>query len=176
MDRKRAGVTVLILFAATSAVFTSSPLDSFNSENPNLNSPEDFELEVDKVQEISESESVAYGKGYRINATLSLSQDTENGFLVKYRTKRGTSAGGPETLYNYRFMDSSDKIDVTIEQNHEKNHSQTVVMTYIPVKQGLEEKDLENITTYRVFMSPEKYPEYVRRNKKKAEFKFNPAK
>lgn len=175
MDRQRAGIIVLILFATTGAAFTSSPFDKFNSENPDSDSTENFELQVNEIEKIPASKRVAYGRGHRINTTISLPRESTGTVLLKYKTKRGTAAGGPALLYDYKFMDPGDKIDVTLEQNHEENQTNQIIsLTYIPVKKGLEEKDLENTTAYRISMFPERYPEYVTGNKTAAKFKFNP--
>ncbi|MFB6242000.1 MAG: hypothetical protein ABEJ36_04315 [Candidatus Nanosalina sp.] len=174
MDSQRTGVIVLILFAATGAVFTSSPLDRFNTENSDQKtSPEHCNLEIKNIQEIPESESVAYGKGYRINATISLSSTASNPVLLRYRTQRGTAAGGPTAMFSYKDLEAGERINVKLEQNfQEKSVNQTVELSYIQLEKDLNTEGMESKAS--LFSYAEQYPEQVKGNRTEVRFSFNP--
>lgn len=145
----------------------------FTEEDSGFVHEEKLDLDIYGVELIPASESVAYGKGYNLEASITLSQASENPVIIRYRTQRGTAAGGAQALFDYSYMEPGEEIDTTLQQNHEENQSnQTVKISYIPVEKGLENMDAE---ASRVFNSPQNYPEYVKGNRTEKNFSFNPA-
>ncbi|WP_414837904.1 hypothetical protein ACK3SF_00665 [Candidatus Nanosalina sp. VS9-1] len=162
---------IFLLSAAASIILLGAAFHVFTDEDSGFVQENKIDLDVKDVELISASKSVAYGKGYSLDASLSLSQASDP-VVVRYRTMRGTAAGGAQALFDYSFLDPGEEIDVRLEQNREENQSnQTVKISYIPVEKGLENIDEED---YRVFNSPQNYPEYVKGNSTEMSFSFDP--
>lgn len=134
---------------------------------------EDFEMNIQNVETIPASESVAYGKGYRLNASISLSKDA-GAALVKYRTRRGTVAGGPTALYDYRFVEPGEEFEATLEQNHEEGERQEAEISFINVRDNVSRTGFEEVELHRVFMSTAEYRSYVTGNVSITSFEFSP--
>lgn len=130
MDRQKAGVLVLILFAAAGAVFTSSPFENLNiSENPEAKNSEgnkpdsqsdnisnsDFAVEVREymihIQEMGDNDVLA-------NTTVNLSENASEGAVISYvvctdcstqRTAKVIRPGESRNiLYEYNLENQSD--------------------------------------------------------------------
>lgn len=130
------------------------------------------DLDIRGIELIPASESVAYGEGIKLDATVTLSQASENPLIVRYRAQRGTAAGGPTALFGYKLLDPGEEASLKLEQNfQEEKLNQTIKITYLPVEQGLKDK---SSSLASIFSYPDQYSQHVKGNRTELEFSFAP--
>lgn len=162
---------IFLMSAAASIILLGAAFHVFTDEESGFVQENELDIDIRGVELIPASESVAYGKGYNLEASITLAEASENSAVVRYRTTRGTAVGGAQALFDYAFLDPGEKIDTTLQQNYEEDQSnQTVKISHIPVEKGIENTGEE---AYRVFNSPQNYPDYIKGNMTEKEFSLD---
>ena len=157
-----------VVFSATVFFLLALSLQFYTEDT----SSEHVNLQIQDVELIPDSESVAYGRGYSINSTISLSGKASDPIMIRYRTQRGTAAGGLMALFSYRVLEPGEKFEASLEQNHEGTGNQKVKLSYIKIEKDLDTAQIDS-KAY-VFSYAERYPEHVKDNRTDVEFSFDP--